>query len=450
MMDEVTSWIPVDEPRKVDFDDLFDDLNRPTGYLVDPARLTAIEDKLQGWNRQLARAATDEAFTLTAEPVVKQQKDTGERRALVLVRVNHPRIQAGAWSFIGKVGTADGTENTRIIVSAAPGREAEAAKVKPTDHRHCDHCQTVRGRTETYLLQHHDTGEVRQVGSSCLLPFIGFSVNSLLSWVGRDVDGELLEELGGERMLEGDRLYPVRQVLSAALAVTEGGRRYLSRARAAETGSAPTAATVKDALNLLRSPRMQLNDKDRTMQDEIVEGIAAHGTPEVVDSVLSFVDTLDATTSEWAEKVQALAEAPHGVLIDYVGLLASAVSGWRRAQDTEATRSENEPSAEGFVAPVGAKLADSPVLATVLRHVIVESQWGDKSLVIFRDGDRREIKWMTAAEVTVDPGDQVRLIGGTVKAHDQYRGTDQTVIIRAKYEVVARAEGSDEAEREAE
>ena len=72
------------------------------------------------------------------------------------------------WSF---VGTIEFTENGNIIRLANSSFEGKI----PVKYLHtpkiCEHCGKIRNRKDTYLIYNEDSGEFKQVGSTCLLEY---------------------------------------------------------------------------------------------------------------------------------------------------------------------------------------------------------------------------------------------------------------------------------------
>ncbi|MFE7421113.1 hypothetical protein [Rhodococcus sp. NPDC057529] len=84
------------------------------------------------------------------------------------------------------------------------------------------------------MLRHGDTGEITQVGASCITLFLGVKVAGLWT-LEYDLD-EHLPALGGQRWGEPtvgeDRSLHTLDTIALALAFSDGGRGYVSRARA--------------------------------------------------------------------------------------------------------------------------------------------------------------------------------------------------------------------------
>jgi hypothetical protein len=95
----------------------------------------------------------------------------------------------------------------------------------------------------------------------------------------------------------------------------------------------------------------------------------------------------------------------------------------------------------GFIGAVGAKIAGLP--ATVITALVVDTFYGLSALVIAREsGSGHTLKWFSSAQPSFDlePGNEIIITSGRVKAHETYNGDDQTVIVRPKFTVVSTEE----------
>lgn len=72
------------------------------------------------------------------------------------------------WQF---VGTIEFTENGNIIRLADSSFEGKVPVRYLHTEKICEHCGKIRNRKDTYLIYNTDSGEFKQVGSSCLLEY---------------------------------------------------------------------------------------------------------------------------------------------------------------------------------------------------------------------------------------------------------------------------------------
>ena len=102
------------------------------------------------------------------------------------------------WTILGTVEPADpNASGTRPgVFRAAPDEQGyeDMPSYVPTVrtregpavvfHDRCDHCTSgARGRLKTVLLRHNDTGEVRNIGTSCLFDYMGVTGDMAMNMV---------------------------------------------------------------------------------------------------------------------------------------------------------------------------------------------------------------------------------------------------------------------------
>lgn len=93
----------------------------------------------------------------------KEDAATGERRYEVYMTA--PDLIVEGWQFIARLDHSNETGN---IIRMLPNVEADLPTSYRTVAPNCDHCKINRLRRDTFVLRNVETGEYRQVGSSCL------------------------------------------------------------------------------------------------------------------------------------------------------------------------------------------------------------------------------------------------------------------------------------------
>ena len=95
------------------------------------------------------------------------------------------------WRFVAAVDAVDGG----TVLRYPPGSTATVANDQVRAGE-CDHCQTTRARRSTVLVAHDDTGQLLQVGRSCLKDFLGHRIlpvflttDQVADTIGRHVTG---------------------------------------------------------------------------------------------------------------------------------------------------------------------------------------------------------------------------------------------------------------------
>lgn len=83
-----------------------------------------------------------------------------------------PKI--AGWTFCATVQWIDAEDGATLpFTFQVPGTPNPPAWVNHTDPTRCDHCHTRRNRKAAYIVRHDETGEWKQVGSTCLCDFLG-------------------------------------------------------------------------------------------------------------------------------------------------------------------------------------------------------------------------------------------------------------------------------------
>jgi hypothetical protein len=398
-----------------------------TRFLVPHWAVGEAEARIAAANRRLERAGIEQRFEATwSEPHLVERD--GVRHLYQDLTLNHPKISYGGWEFVAALDQVE----TGTVIRVRPG--ADLLGWRPPDEPVCDHCHRRRHRHVTYVVRNGD-GTTMQVGSSCLANFLGVKPAGL--WA---LDDDPLgmgddDSFGGWPGGNGSSAAPLREVIATALAVSDGGRQYVSKAAAA-AGLTSTASAVSNALY---SPARTVQERlDAERIAAAADRFDADGT---VDEVLQTVRDMQ-TGSDYADNLRTLTAGQY-VNARHVALVASAVTVWARAKEIEQVRRAEVASyVPGYVAPVGEKVPAGTVL-TVSKVRYLDDPYsyygGVNTLVLMRDEQGRIVKWFASGRHDLDAGQQVRIGGGRVKSHEQYEGKDQTVVTRLKYEVLPAA-----------
>jgi hypothetical protein len=206
---------------------------------------------------------------LGEETVEKRYKPTDitSRKGVMLkkikFRINVPQLQLpGGWKFIGRV---DHTEIGNLIVSVPDsGHEEDLHKLYGNSQpSYCDHCNTTRKRTSTFVVQDKE-GNLKRIGRQCLkayMPNGQFDVDKLLEYadyLSKIAEGlREFEPMSGEGDYDGEGggggsskydSFRIKETLGVALSyIRKLG--YISKSRASadnEGGgySEPTSSKI--------------------------------------------------------------------------------------------------------------------------------------------------------------------------------------------------------------
>ena len=327
------------------------------------------------------------------------------------------------WTFLA---TLDWDENAGLITRCAPGVEVVVERDSLVAGW-CDHCKTTRTRKATFLVLNEATGEQVQVGSSCIKDFLGWT-GTLVFLSTEEVEAEV-DAMWGASPDSREHTYSVETVLAVAWAAVKA------------YGWVPASAgdykmTTKSAVATFLNPSTKINRRTGRLEDaELVEAVGAHveGSLAAAVQVRAFILSDDFSgDSEYVINMKAVLAAEF-VSSRNIGLVASAPQALARFEErTLARKAANEgPQSEWF-----GTVGDKGVLFTGVIELVryIESQWGCTVLYTLRSSDGTVAKWFASSEALGD----VTVIGttvtlkGTIKDHDEFKGTKSTVLTRCK------------------
>jgi hypothetical protein len=281
----------------------------------------------------------------------------------------------------------------------------------------CDHCKTdVRTRKHTVLLYKEGVGFV-QVGKTCLKEYIGISANSYASYLSwfETID-EYIDKLNEEHIGFDKRFYDVDDVLEQTVEhIKKYG--YISRAmldRLVDEGHVdlPTT-TASDIYNLI-------TERKNMLGEIIVERHEVYaGTKEIVVEIKRLVKESPDTNS-WINNLKVLI-SHSSVGEENIGLLSSAYSLYLK---NNKEKTEREICQSDYVGNVGDRIEFTATPECVYS---IDGEYGYIYIYKFVVGNDILV-WKTSKCL-----DSVAMtLKGTVKAHNEYRGTKQTEITRAR------------------
>lgn len=373
-----------------------------------------------------ARAAVHglAAYSVEASaPILEDYEDFDGRvigqRYMIEITVSGAVPRHQGWSVVARLDHDEEGETITSLFPCLPEETAAAARGYRAVENLCHGCKIARHRTATYLARHQDTGEWRQLGTTCVEPYTGLPIKGLLAlWrLGQLKDADWDEERDGEAY-PSDLRVRVLDVLRVTAAVVASEGRYRSRAEEWK-GAVPTADTVEAYFF------------DRRASAEFKAFIDAdHEAPQTAAAVRAWAIEGYGHLSDYRHKVGQLAK-PETVSPRHLPVLVSAIAGWHRDQSkatAEAAARSSKPQGT-----VGERI-NFP--ATVTAAIELESRtYGYKTqprtLIKFQDAEGNVYVWFSSTTRVPDNGDEVA-VTGTVKKHDTYGETAQTVLTRCR------------------
>ena len=377
-----------------------------------------------------APAITWEFGAVTSRKVVVDMGGSDRLVPFVALTLTGVRPQVNGWEFVATVEHLDGVNVLRHTPACT---EVEIPETYRRNDPTCEHCNLARRRRDTYVLR-SETGTWKEVGSSCLVDFLGHdnphtlaayaemlgSALALCESCESDPDGGY--GFGGG----GPAAFALVEFLAhVAAEIRESG--WTPKSAVPERPSASTAEMALDRIAPSRASREE-NRRDRSVTDS--DRAVAEASAEWALGL----ETSGERLNDYLWNLFAVAKS--GIVKHRtVGLAASIVAAHTKAEVRKRERAARKPSEH-----VGTVGETRSFALTLDRHFSFETQWGWVDRYIFRDADDCVFAWKASGDSSViglkAPDDRMvegstYILIATVKKHDDYKGTKQTVLTRA-------------------
>lgn len=407
-------------------------MNNPTtteiksfpAHLVGAARKAVAQ--AQARIERAARKANQDApaapVLVVSEPRTMTTDDPeafgGKRMHRVVdITVTYERPVLAGWEFLAVIEPMTGGNLLRGVPGATVA-DGELDAWRTSDLR-CDHCDTIRRRSETFILRTFSGGEnaYKQVGRQCLAHFLGgkSAAAIIASLAFERIIREIGEGDGG--MSNGPELYdPSALLAQTAACVRVCG--WVSKGQARDREGLEATADLVLFLVNPRPTHPQGAQRHREMSEKcaVTDADVAHAT-----NALAWAKSLDGASDY--ERNLSLVAAQETIERSHVGILASAISGYNRHIGKLAEKASRPTSAH--VGEVGKRI---DLVVTVERTFNVDTDYGVLVINTMRTDEGAIVVWKTGKAVgTV--GTRIAL-RGTVKRHSEYKGEAQTEMSR--------------------
>lgn len=324
-------------------------------------------------------------------------------------------VKLAGWQFRARLETVKGSDN---LVFGLPGVEIPASFSKSGCK--CEHCNVNRYRVNTYVVQHSESGEWKQVGSTCLQDFMGgdsaAAIVALFEFYGdiiHDLDAlSRAEQFGWQG---GNAAHGLADVIAKSLAVQrEHG--WVSKSKAWDCPNlTSTAVRVKTG----KKGECVTTPADYTKAEEIISFFAsiAEADIEPADSLTRNARII-CNAGFCSDKSFGLACA---LPVCYSVALSKVGREERKALQRE--RSQHFGTVKARV---------KGITGTVVSVFSYDTDYGRQTKTILEDktGNVMVAKELGNANYVAERGSIVRFTA-TIKEHTVYDGVKQTVLLRA-------------------
>lgn len=301
----------------------------------------------------------------------------------------------------------------------------------------CDYCKTDRKRTKTYLVTNRATGEWRQLGKECLKLFVtGIDIDAIATFESFVKEAEDAANPGDEFFYNRRaRFVEVQRALGLAQAATKmfgfvatrdnvGDRNVLSTKNIVQAKILKEIGYQNDLLNIDNSDREKIN---LAVAKLTVYLTAAEES--ISNDIIALRETVTELPDEPYYNNLKTVLANEYIPLDKLGLLVSAPKAISRYYEFKKMQEEKEKLAKSsnYLGKVGEKISVNFVSGREV--ACCETQFGLLHIYEFKDTNGNMIVWKSGSSKDIP---ESGVVTGTVKAHEEYDGIKQTVILRAK------------------
>lgn len=316
-------------------------------------------------------------------------------------------LKLGDYEFVGVVSTL---EDGSPFITYAPG--VERTNFVVTHPKACDHCESNRNRTDTYLVRKGD--EVRQVGSSCIKDFTGHDPALITAWLNAEQGWSFTDDEIASWGRSAIRFYPPNVIIElASRIVAKAG--YVSKVKAMDEDKVATAELVRTWLTA-RGQEAKRFEEDFPSD------------PESDNLYLNTMEAIEAkidepVSSDWLADIIRLVST-NGVQWRHVGILGSAVVLGMRKQERVATEGRGESE---FIGSKGERITLTNVTVTMKRGY--ENAYGQGYVIRMSHGDN-DLLWFGSgmSADAVEEGDVITLTA-TVKNHEVDKRSERNTTV---------------------
>lgn len=333
------------------------------------------------------------------------------------------------WAFGGSVESS-GVEGKNFVNVNLSGKDLGfivPSKYFTANPCTCDYCKTNRKRNKTYLVVNRETGEWKQLGKECLKLFVtGIDVDAIATFESFIKEAEDAANPGDEFFYNRRfRFVKVADALALACAV------YRERGYLATRDVAGNSNDLCNKNIVQRKLTQQYGCNSDFLN-------IANSTRDKIDTI-TFKADINAATDAIGD-VEQLPDDPYYnnlkvivaneyIPLNKLGLLVSIPKAIDRYEEEKKRQEEKERLAteSNYIGSVGDKIEIDFVSGR--EAACCETQFGLLHIYEFKDASGNVIVWKSSSGKEIPESGK---ISGTVKAHEEYNGVKQTVILRAK------------------
>lgn len=391
-------------------------------YKIPKENLPKFQKQLEKLSKKAQKLTGETIFFVPFNTITEKLGDGYVREYVEILLNGFEPPKLNGWSFVARVDHANEVGN---IVRPVPGF------IVPEQYRtscQCDHCKINRYRRDTYLVQHEDTGEIKQVGSSCLRDFLGHQHPEKIAKMA-ELLGYADEYARGAMQVGEDRRYIDLEAYLAHIAMHIENFGYMSLSAAKKINA--TKEHESEMVQTTASRALLSLFPNPKYRDEAPEPADRHF--ELAQAAIEWAANLgeDGTVlNDYQHNIHVLAASG---MIEFrsTGYASSIVGSYMREHDLFPKKEKKVVTSE-HVGKVGDKIErEVEFTNSFYKHNV----GGGFYIYKFTDADGNIFVWMTGNSVDADIGTKMKL-RGSVKDHSEFKGEKNTILTRCKITMI--------------
>lgn len=269
----------------------------------------------------------------------------------------------------------------------------------------CVHCDTNRLRNTVYYVQSIETGEISQVGSTCVKDFTGHSISSLTQY--EKLINDMQEEWDeNEEATFKQQLNVVKYLACVLDSINIDG--FVSKT------NDPTYSTSEVAFSMYEDKKYSISETSREQAKKIVQWTKEN------------FEEYSIKNDFWHNMLSLVQDSFFH--LNYRGYVAYLPVAYK---NETAPKPEEDNRVSHAVGHIKEKIE---IDVTVKNVVYYDTDFGRIGMVIMKDLSGNILVWKTSTRTILHEVnlDRVFRIKGTVKAHTKFNGIMQTLLLRVK------------------
>ena len=286
---------------------------------------------------------------------------------------------------------------------------------------YCEHCNTDRYRKYTYLVYKLVTGEIHQVGSTCLTAYLGFDASLLLAHATFfTLLNDMMEKEHGKMDKRGIEAQELETFIKRTICYTQRFG-YVSAKKVREHNSKSNGNEDYKFLSATGTDVWGM-EYARSQTNCIKDSIDTDETKETYTKIIEWVKGLE-KKSDYIHNIQVLVN--RGYVTYKTATTAASIVGIYFANMNK--KKVEDKKVSNHFGNFKERIDVDMVLKT---RTPFEGQYGSSNCYRFETIDGNIAVWFTAS-VTLEEGK--RYVGkATISKHDDFKGSKQTIITRCK------------------